>query len=121
MSQHRKGLKDNLMELINASKAIDFHKYGVQTVKSELRGALIHVRHEIQTLHMEFEGFGDLFGYTVKIYWDYRRKNWREYRVLATNFVGLNNTVCLCYEDEYYPPQNVIKLSVVPYTELSES
>ena len=119
MTQPKKGLKNNLLELINASKGIDFHRYGLQTVKSEIKGALIHVRHEIEALHMEFEGFGDLFGYTVKIYWDYRRKNWREYRVLATNFVGLDNIVCLSYEDEFYPPQDVIKLSVVPYTELS--
>lgn len=111
------GYGKHLRELIGTASKIDFHMYGLQCLESGIKNACIHVRHEFEAILLEFEGFGDLFGYEAFLYWEYHRENRTEQRVLASNFIGINNVVCLHYEE--FLPRNGVKLSVMPAMEPS--
>jgi hypothetical protein len=117
MTKKFSGYGRNLKELMVTASQIDWHKLGLQCLESSFKNSCIHVRHEIEAIHLEFEGFGDLFGYEAFLYWEYRRAGRVEQHVLASNFVGINNIVCLHYEE--FLPQNGVKLSVMPTMEPS--
>lgn len=98
--------KNDISDLIAImSRNIDFTYFGPQKVESKKRGTTIHVMHNPNTIMMSFEGFGDLFGQLVILYF--------RGRSIARNRIGIHNDVTLHYSNCL--PISNIKLMVVDF------
>ena len=102
--------KSELLSLVGTlAKRLDWNIYGSQMVDAKKSKVAIWLRHTNNALYIGFEGFGDLFGHEALLHCNGRS--------IASNFIGIDNDVCLHYEE--YLPTSGIKLNVIPVNELS--
>ena len=103
--------KSELLSLVGTlTKKLDWYKTELQTVCAKKRGAAIHMLHNYRAILLEFEGFGDLFGYEAKLKCSDSNNSPR-------NLIGINNTVTLHYIEPL--SRKGLHLVVEPSKELS--
>ncbi len=91
----RKYSANSLMgKLVQMLKQIDLYSCGEQKIstrRNASRQLAVYFYHRSHMMHFEFEGFGDLLGQEITVY---SRGSWQ-----ASNFIGIDNDVCLHYQD----------------------